>query len=78
MILTFGNGFLDVVVHAQCSPGMEITPSFEGFQHRLALCHVRQQSQLQLAIVSHHQMIPFRQVSCKGLTDLLQNMNFFT
>ena len=74
-VFTFGDGLFDVVIHAQRSPGVEVPPRLEGVQHGGAVRHVGQQSQLQLAVVSHDQVMPLAEVRSEGLAHLHKPCN---
>ena len=69
-VLTSSDGLLDVVIHAQSSPGMEIASQLEGIGHGEAVGHVGQDAQLQLPIVSHHKSVPLRHVGCESFAHL--------
>lgn len=68
--LTFVDSFFDVVIHAQSSPGVEVPTKPKGSLHRRAVGHVRQDTQLQLTVVGHHQGVPFGQICCERLSHL--------
>lgn len=46
--------------HASGCAAVEVATAVERLDHRLARCHVGEDAQLQLAIVSHHQLTAFR------------------
>mmetsp|Transcript_19094 Transcript_19094/g.27570 ORF Transcript_19094/g.27570 Transcript_19094/m.27570 type:complete len:314 (+) Transcript_19094:365-1306(+) len=58
-----------VVKHAHCRPRVEAAACFEGVDHALAPRHVRQQPQLQLPVVRHHQGVAL--LRHEGLPDLV-------
>ena len=67
---TLVNGLLDVVVHAESCAGMEVASQLEGRLHGLAISNVRQQTQLQLTVVSHNERVALSLVCCEGFADL--------
>ena len=66
------DGLLDVVIHAQSSPGMKVPAQLKGRLHRLAVCQVGQDTQLQLPIIRHHQGVTLGHVCCERLPHLWQ------
>ena len=69
-VLTSSDGLLDVVIHAQSSSGMEIASQLECIDHGLAVGHVGQDAQLQLAIVSNHKGMPLGYIRCESFAHL--------
>lgn len=68
--LTSGDGFLDVVIHAQGSPGMEIASQLECIDHGFTVSHVGQNAQLQLPIVSNHKSVTLGYIRCERFAHL--------
>lgn len=69
-VLTFADGGLDMVVHAQSSPRVEVASKLEGIDHGFAVGQVGQDAQLQLPIISNHQSVTLGHISCKSLAHL--------
>mmetsp|Transcript_39722 Transcript_39722/g.119390 ORF Transcript_39722/g.119390 Transcript_39722/m.119390 type:complete len:490 (-) Transcript_39722:1952-3421(-) len=48
----------DVIEHPQGRAGVKVAPGLEGLDHRFALGHARQQSQFELPVISHDEVVP--------------------
>mmetsp|Transcript_15744 Transcript_15744/g.40064 ORF Transcript_15744/g.40064 Transcript_15744/m.40064 type:complete len:551 (-) Transcript_15744:628-2280(-) len=69
--LPFVNGLLDVLVHAQRRPAVEVAAALKSIQHAHAARHVRQEPQLQLPVISDDQRLARLDVGGEGLSDLV-------
>ena len=69
--LTLLDGLLDVVVHPQRGARVKVAAQLERLDHGLAGGHVRQDAQLQLAVIGHNQRLARGHVGHKRLAHLV-------
>eukprot|EP00322_Chrysochromulina_rotalis_P014650 CAMPEP_0115865680 /NCGR_PEP_ID=MMETSP0287-20121206/19848_1 /TAXON_ID=412157 /ORGANISM="Chrysochromulina rotalis, Strain UIO044" /LENGTH=417 /DNA_ID=CAMNT_0003320203 /DNA_START=300 /DNA_END=1549 /DNA_ORIENTATION=- len=63
------HGVSHVIEHAHRRPRVEAAAGPEGLEHRLALRHVREEAQLELAVVGDHQGVAL--LGAEGLADAI-------